>query len=249
MQIEILPVLSDNYIYVIIDEGSAAVVDPADAVAVLSHVSKLGVKLKLALVTHYHFDHAAGCRELSNATRCSVVGADDPRAQVLDRPVGDGDVVSLGNIEIRVIAVPGHTSTHVVYHVPEHNILFTGDTLFAGGCGRLFEGTAEQMWNSLEKIRALPDNTLIYCGHEYTLENMEFAAHMEPDNPDVGKRLDKVRQQRQDGLPTVPSTLEMEKNTNPFLRADTEAMRKVVGLPDASPADVLAELRHRKDNW
>ncbi len=249
MHVEILPGFGDNYIYLVLDSGSAAAVDPGAADPVLSAVRKLGAELSLVLVTHHHFDHTGGCRELKTVTGCSIAGPGGTRAGEVDRTVRDGDVVSVGDCEFRVLSVPGHTGGHVAYYCEAGKLLFTGDTLFAGGCGRVFGGTAAEMWNSLQKIRALPGETLIYCGHEYTLENLEFAAHLEPDNREVAERLAEVRRQCAAGKYTVPSTLELERVTNPFLRADTEALQEAVGLAGAPPAEVFAEMRRRKDRW
>lgn len=248
MHVDILSAVGDNYIYLISDAGCAAVVDPTAAAPPLAKTGELNLALELVLLTHHHFDHTGGSRELKRAG-CTVVGPDDSRISPLDRPVKESDVVSLGDCKLQVISVPGHTSSHVAYYSAEHGVIFTGDTLFAAGCGRVFECTAAEMWNSLQRIRALPDETLVYCGHEYTLENLEFAANLEPNNPDVRKRLEEVRKKCRQGLPAVPSTLALEKATNPFLRVDTEAMRKAAGLPRGPAEDVFAEIRLRKDRW
>ncbi|MFC1498813.1 hydroxyacylglutathione hydrolase [Verrucomicrobiota bacterium] len=244
MQVKIIS-SGDNYIYLIITGNTAAVVDPGSARSVLSAVRKFDVEISHVLITHNHFDHTGGCREIKAKTDCSIVGPGPSH----DRAVSDGDIVAVGDCNVKVIAVPGHTHNDVAYYVSAEKMLFTGDTLFAGGCGRLFGGNADGMWNSLKKIMSLSDETLIYCGHDYALENLEFAAHLEPDNLEVLKRLEDVRQQGRADSPTVPSSLKLEKATNPFLRADTEAMKKAIGKPNASPSEVFAEIRRRKDQW
>jgi hydroxyacylglutathione hydrolase len=166
-----------------------------------------------------------------------------------DRQVKEGDTVSSGRLSWRVLSVPGHTANHIALVVDGIGSVFSGDTLFAGGCGRLFGGTAAQMWNSLLRLRGLPDDTLLYPGHEYTLENMQFAVSVEPDNLPVRKRLDEVRALVGQGKPAVPSTIGVEKQTNPFFRADDPALRRAVGMEKASAVNVFAELRRRKDRF
>jgi len=235
VHIEILT-LGDNYVYLLVAEGGAAVVDPSSAQEVLSAARKLDVGISTILVTHHHFDHTAGCKALKSATGCEIVGPDHCGIPGLDRRVGDGDRVPVAGTEFLVLAVPGHTLTHVAYHSPEEKILFTGDTLFAGGCGRLCEGAAAQMLTSLNRLRSLPDDTLVYCGHDYTVENLEFAAHLDPDNADVKARRKEVTDLSRNGKPTVPSLLGTEKMTNPFLREGLTVER-------------FSEIRGMKDRW
>lgn len=249
MQVKVLSALGDNYQYLILVGNTAVAVDPGESASLLSLVGSLDVELSMVLLTHHHADHTAGCREIRSATGCVVIGPDDPRLPFLDRVVRGGDVVSAGECDIRVMAVPGHTRSHVAYYSPVQGKLWTGDTLFAGGCGRVFEGAPAEMWNSLRMLRDLPDETLVYCGHDYTLDNLEFAAHLEPDNLDVAERLADTMRLVRKGQPTVPSTLGLEKATNPFLRADTEAICRAIGMEGADPARVFGALRLRKDRW
>jgi hydroxyacylglutathione hydrolase len=249
MQVKVLPALSDNYVYLLIDGGAAAVVDPSDAGVVRTAVDSAGCDLAMILVTHHHFDHTAGCPALSDAYGCPVTGPACQGGARPDRVVADGDVVELGEERIEVLGVPGHTREHVVYHARRHGAVFTGDTLFAGGCGRVMGATAAAMWRSLVRLRSLPDGTLVYCGHDYSVDNLEFAQSLEPGNPAVAARLEALRSQAAAGLPTVPSTILLEKQTNPFLRCDGDEMRRAAGLPRGSGAEVFGRIRQMKDRW
>ncbi len=228
-----LPVLNDNYIYLIHDpvSGGTAAVDPAIAQPVLDVLEQKGWRLTTILNTHHHGDHVGGNLELKQKTGCTVVAplSDQNRIPGIDRGVVDGDVVTLGSHTARVIATPGHTSGHVVYHFADDNTLFCGDTLFVMGCGRLFEGTAEQMWHSLQKLKALPAVTKIYCAHEYTQTNGRFALTVEPDNQQLQQRMEVINQLRANHQPTVPSTIEQELATNPFFRENSLRCRKPLG--------------------
>lgn len=244
-----IPVLRDNYVHVLHDPatGVTAAVDPAVAPPVLEAVRSRGWRLTHVLCTHHHPDHTAGNAALREATGCEVVGAraDRHRIPAVTALVEDGDMVTLGSITARVLAVPGHTTGHVAYVAGD--VVFCGDTLFSLGCGRLFEGTAAEMWASLCRLRALPDATRVYCGHEYTEANGRFAVTVDPHNPALGARVAEVAVLRAEGLPTVPSTLAVEQAANPFLRADDPALASALGLTDAPPAVVFAALRSRKD--
>jgi hydroxyacylglutathione hydrolase len=243
----------DNFIYVCkYDRSSAFVVDPSDSYPVLRTISELGLSLTTALVTHHHWDHIAGIRELKNRTGCRVIGGDTQRIPGIDSVVDDGDVLTMGNARIQVIATPGHTRTSVCYYMHpsddcEGGALWTGDTLFIGGCGRLLECGPQAMFDSLQKLTSLPDQTLVYCGHDYTLENYEFALTVEPDNQAVERRLEPVRQAVKAGRQAVPSTISEERTTNPFLRAGTPELKTALGMPQVSAVEVFAELRRRKD--
>lgn len=249
----IIPALGDNLIYLYrYEQSHALAVDPGDGSAVLSALKKHGLTLKMILITHHHWDHTAAAAELKQKTGCTVIGGDKQRTTSIDKVVEDGRILALGSAEIQVLATPGHTRTSVCYYVSptsdnEGGILFTGDTLFIGGCGRLLECNAQTLWDSLQRLAALPDDTLIYCGHDYTLENYEFASSIEPDNPAVTERLDEIKLICRQGRPTVPSTMLQERATNPFLRAGTPEMKDALGTPDARAVDVFAELRARKD--
>jgi hydroxyacylglutathione hydrolase len=248
-----IPALGDNLIYLYrYDRSDALAVDPGDGSAVLTAMKKHGLTLKTILITHHHWDHTAGAAELKQKTGCTVIGGDKRRTAGIDKVIEDGEILILGRAEIQVIATPGHTRTSVCYYVqPTNNneggILFTGDTLFVGGCGRLLECDAQTLWESLQRLAALPDETLIYCGHDYILENYEFASSIEPDNPAVTQRLDEIKQTRRQGRPTVPSTMLQEKTTNPFLRTGTPEMKAALGMQQSRAVEVFAELRARKD--
>jgi len=251
LDIHLLPVLSDNYVYLLRDpaSGAAAVVDPAVAAPVLEALDRLGWRLGHILCTHHHADHVGGVAEIKGRTGCTVVGAaaDAHRIPDIDLTVREGDVVALGDQVGRVIETPGHTSGHVAYWFEGARALFCGDTLFSLGCGRLFEGTPAQMWESLGKLRALPDDTRVYCGHEYTNDNADFALTLDPDNPALTARADQVLALREAGEPTLPALLGEEKAANPFLRADDDALRRGLGLAGRDDVAVFAEIRRRKD--
>ncbi len=227
LQIERIPVLTDNYIWLAHDaaSGATAVIDPAEAAPVLARLAEKGWRLSHILNTHHHWDHTGGNLELKAATGCIIVGAAEDAARIpgIDRHVRDGDTVLLGTQEGRVLDVRGHTAAHIAYHFAASDALFCGDTLFLMGCGRLIEGTPEQMWASLGKIAALPDATRIYCAHEYTLANARYAVVAEPENAALRRRLDAVIAARERDEPTVPDTLALERATNPFLRAGSVA--------------------------
>jgi hydroxyacylglutathione hydrolase len=248
-----IPVLTDNYIYLINDpvSGETAVIDPALAEPVLDVLEKKGWRLTYILNTHHHWDHVGGNLELKQKTGCKIIAAQADRDRIsgIDRGVGEDDVISLGQHQARVISTPGHTSGHIVYHFAEDGALFCGDTLFVMGCGRLFEGTPEQMWNSLQKLKALPPSTKIYCTHEYTQTNGLFALSVEPDNRQLQEKMIEVQQLRAENKPTVPSTIEQESATNPFFRADSISIQKTLGLESQSPVRVFTELRKRKDSF
>jgi len=251
LAIEQIPVLQDNYIYLAHDAstGDTAVVDPAVAQPVLDRLAKLGWRLTHILNTHHHNDHVGGNLPLKAATGAKIVGPrkDSARIPGIEIEVAEGDSFMLGSMAATVLEVPGHTSGHIAFWFPTSHALFCGDALFALGCGRLFEGTGEQMWQSLRKFRALPDDTLVYCAHEYTEANARFARTVERNNKDLLARIDVIKETRRRNLPTVPSTMGMERKTNPFLRADQDSVKAAVGLPGADAAAVFTEIRRRKD--
>lgn len=258
MRVLPVPQLADNYAYLVIDEVHkvAAVVDVAESVPVVAVAERESVELVAILSTHHHFDHVAGNEELiarSGARRLRVYGfaGDQSRIPGITDPLGDGDAFTIGALAGRTLFIPAHTRGHLAYWFPSERIVFTGDTLFGGGCGRLFEGDAAQMKASLEKIASLPDETLVYCGHEYTQNNLEFAAMLEPSNTALASRRLDVDRARAAGIPTVPSTIALEKATNPFLRADSQELRRSVqqrvpGTGD-DPVAVFAAVRSLKD--
>jgi len=231
--------------------SDAAVVDPGDAAPVLQRLQQRGLSLKAILVTHHHGDHVGGVEELAQATGARVYG---PRAEPIpacDVPLSGGNRIDALGIGLHVLDVPGHTRGHIAYHAPAQHWLFCGDTLFAGGCGRLFEGTAEQMTESLARLASLPAGTRIYCAHEYTVSNLRFALAVEPDNEALRARQQTCIDQRKREEPTVPSTIGEELATNPFLRCDVPAVRRVAeeraAAPLATTAQVFAVLRQWKN--
>ena len=249
LTIEQIPALSDNYIHLLHDTatGATAVIDPAVAEAVLETLQTRGWTLTHVLNTHHHWDHTGGNEALKRETGAIIVGAaaDAGRLPGLDREVQNGDTFALGSCTARIMAVPGHTRHHIAFWFADAEAVFPGDTLFSLGCGRLFEGTPEQMWNSLQLLRDLPDSTKVYCAHEYTLANAKFARTVDPDNPALHRRLAEVERLRAARRPTIPAVLGEEKAANPFLRADSQILQKALGLTD--PVQVFAEIRHRKD--
>ena len=239
MPIEIarIPVLSDNYVWLAHDpaSGETAVIDPAVAEPVMAAAAERGWTITQIWNTHWHPDHTGGNAEIKAATNCTITGpaAESTRIPTLDRLVSEGDTVSLGTVNATVIDVPAHTAGHIAFHLPTESAAFVGDTLFAMGCGRLFEGTAEQMFGNMAKLAALPDETAIYCAHEYTLSNARWAVTAEPDNSALAERHAEVIALREAGTPTVPTSIALEKATNPFMRARDAAH--------------LADLRAAKD--
>jgi hydroxyacylglutathione hydrolase len=251
IEIHQLPCLKDNYGYLVHDRdrGETAAIDTPDAAAILAALDERGLRLTHILNTHHHADHAGGNLELKRRTGCRIVGprADAARIPGIDVMVGDGDVFELGSHRVEVYDTPGHTRGHIVYRFPDDGVAFVGDTLFAMGCGRLFEGTPSQMWTSLGKIMGWPDSTRLYCAHEYTQANGRFALTVEPDNRALVERMEEVTRARAAGLPTVPTTVALEKATNPFLRADSRALQETIGMIGAPAVDVFARTRALKD--
>jgi hydroxyacylglutathione hydrolase len=253
LEIHQIPVLSDNYVYLARDvaTGQTAVVDPATHEEVFEALARKGWTLTHILNTHHHADHTGGNLTIKERTGCTVVGprADRERIPGIDVAVADGDSYALGESVAQVFDVPGHTRGHIAYWFARSDALFCGDTLFALGCGRLFEGTPQQMWTSLSKLRALPPSTRVYCAHEYTKSNAAFAVTVEPDNGALVARKALVDDMRARGERTVPSTLAEELATNPFLRPDSPDLQRTLGMLGAPLVDVFAETRRRKDSF
>lgn len=253
VRITAIPAFSDNYIWLVSTGGtSSVVVDPGDANPVLNQLRRRGRKLEAILLTHHHADHVGGVDQLVAETGATVYGPHDPRIGNVDHRVGEGDTIDIEamGLQFDVIEVPGHTSSHIAFH--GHGRLFCGDTLFSVGCGRLFEGTPEQMQVSLDKIRALPPETAVFCAHEYTLSNCDFARAVEPDNAILAKRASEVEAARAVGRMTVPSTLGEELAVNPFLRTREAPVIEAARQRDASAesgASTLAVIRAWKDSF
>lgn len=253
MLIRQFPCLNDNYGFLIRDRatGAVATIDTPDANAINAALDAEGWRLTHILNTHHHWDHAGGNLALKDKWRCEIIGprAEAARIPGLDRPVGEGDVVRFGDSRALVRDTPGHTSGHIIYYFAEDGVAFVGDTIFAMGCGRLFEGTPDEMWASLSKIAALPPETKLYCAHEYTQANASFALTVDPHNEDLRARARDIDRLRAQGIPTVPTTVAQELATNPFLRAEDKKLQAALGMTGAAPVDVFAEIRRRKDRF
>lgn len=257
MNIELIPVLSDNYIFLLQDFSTqkAAVVDPAVAEPVLNYLEKQKLKLVAIFNTHHHGDHVGGNRELLNHfPELHIYGSAEDKGRIPGQQtyLQEGDRVEFAGRVAEVFFVPGHTYGHIAYYFPpvegeSRGDLFCGDTLFAGGCGRLFEGTPGQMLQSLAKLRSLPENTRVWCAHEYTLNNLAFALTVESDNVELQQRYQQVQQQRNQGISTIPTYIGIEKTTNPFLRWDTPSLQTTAKSQD--PVTVFARIRQLKDNY
>jgi hydroxyacylglutathione hydrolase len=251
LQIKQIPCLSDNYGYLIHDtkSGETISIDTPDAEAIMAALDEEGWTLSQIWNTHHHFDHAGGNAELVKKTGCSIIAPVGERDMILgaDRYVSENDTARLGGYTARIVETPGHTRGHICYIFNEQKAAFVGDTLFSLGCGRLFEGTPEQMWQSLSKLLVLPDDMLIYCAHEYTADNARFAQTIEPENEDLQSRILEIAALRKQGRPTVPMTLGLEKKTNPFLRAQSPAIRARLKEESAEDWAVFAHVRALKD--
>ena len=254
LSVELIPAFQDNYIYLLREPDSDAVgiVDAGDAAPAIAELDRQGLTLTHIFNTHHHPDHAGG----NDALKARFPGATlvAPKSEVaripgIDLAVADGDKVDFGTLSFKVIEVPGHTRGHIALFTEKGEAVFSGDTLFAMGCGRMFEGDAGQMWSSLGKLKWLPSNTRVYCGHEYTRTNARFALTVDPDNRKLAERAEEVERLRAEGKPTIPSTIGLENETNPFLRADEPAIAKAIGMAGADPVKVFAEIRLRKDNF
>jgi len=257
MRIVPVPVLLDNYAYLVIDDsGTAAVVDPSEAKPVLAAAEREQADLKAIWNTHHHWDHVGGNRDLLLAKPgLAVYGYAGDRARIpgITNPVDDGEAFDFSGTPVRVIFIPAHTSGHIAYYFPTLKAVFTGDTLFIAGCGRVFEGKADTMVASLGRLAALPDDTQVYCGHEYTEKNLQFALTLEPNNPALKAKYEWTRKTRGEGKFTIPSTIGDEKRFNPFLRTDSAELRANLRKIDPSvgdePVAIFAKTRELKDRF
>ncbi|MEM7097272.1 MAG: hydroxyacylglutathione hydrolase [Pseudomonadota bacterium] len=255
MTLEVLqfPCLGDNYGFLIhdVETGQTGAIDTPEAALIDQALEAKGWQLDYILNTHHHFDHAGGNEALKERWGCTVVGAANDAARIpgIDVKVSQDDIVAIGNSEAVVLEVPGHTSGHIAYYFADDGIAFVGDTLFALGCGRLFEGTPDQMWNSLQKLMALPGETIVYCAHEYTQANAAFALSVDPNNPDLQERVREIDALRAQNKPTVPTTIARELASNPFLRPHSDLLQQELDLEGSDLVTVFAETRRRKDNF
>ncbi len=253
LELVTIPCLKDNYAYLLHDgaTGDTALIDAPQAAPILAALSTRGWALRQILITHHHWDHIDAVAALVEATSADILGAeaDAHRLPPLTRALIDGDVVQVGSEYGHIIDVPGHTVGHIAFYFPDSGYAFTADSLMAGGCGRLFEGTPDQMWQSLSKLMALPLETLICSGHEYTAANLRFAASVDPENQALKARIDRVALANSQNRPTVPSRLSQELATNPFLRANDPHIKAILNQPNATDAETFAALRALKDKF
>ncbi|WP_420584727.1 hydroxyacylglutathione hydrolase [Ruegeria sp.] len=253
LEIVTIPCLSDNYAFLAHDaaSGQTALVDAPEPGPILEALDARAWTLSHVLLTHHHWDHVDGLAGILEKHPAKVIGAaaDAYRLPPLDQQVSEGDVFEIGSEPVQVMDVSGHTVGHIAFYMPQSHAVFTADSLMALGCGRLFEGTPAQMWESLSKLAALPDETIVYSGHEYTQSNAKFAITVDPDNPALKQRIADIESARAAGTPTVPSSLALEKATNPFLRAENPEIQAHLSMENAPAADVFAEIRARKDRF
>ncbi len=253
LQVTQVPLLSDNYSYIIVDSATqeAAIIDPALDEPLIDLIEQNNWRLKYILNTHHHHDHVGGNLAIKKTFDCQIIASryDRQRIPGIDQSVNHHDKIRLGESQLHVIATPGHTLGHIVYYCAESAALFCGDTLFSMGCGRLFEGSAEQMWESLQLLKQLPEQTRIYCAHEYTLNNGHFAKTVEPNNTALLTRINEVEALTAQGLPTIPCTLKQELATNPFLRTEHRTLQQTVGTTGHSEIETFATIRNLKDQF
>ena len=253
LEIFIINALSDNYVYLLRNEHKniTSVIDPGESEPILKFLNKKKWHLDEIINTHHHYDHIGGNNELLDLYKSKLIAPsyDNNRISNIDVPVSDNETHNIAGISTKVIHTPGHTLGHVCFYMPEEKCLFSGDTLFYLGCGRVFEGTMDQMWLSLVKLRSLPDHTSVYCGHEYTLSNMKFAKNIDPSNTLLNTVSLEIKDKRHKKLPTVPFNLGVEKKINPFLRADDDNFIKLVGLSRNNASECFGEIRLKKDSF
>lgn len=248
-EIVTVPCREDNYAYLIHGQGKTALVDAPEAAPIQAALDERGWSLDEIWITHHHSDHVEGVDALRNGATVRGAKADAHRLPALDQEHSDGDRFEFAGSEVQVLDVSGHTVGHIAFYLPDARAVFTADSLMALGCGRVFEGTFDQMWASLSKLASLPEETMIYSGHEYTESNGRFALSIEPENPALLARVERVKAARADGQPTVPSRMDEELATNPFLRAGLAEVKSILHMVDANDAEVFAEIRRRKDSF
>ena len=251
--IEAIPAFSDNYIWILVKGNSAAVVDPGDASVVESFLSKNNLSLESILITHHHFDHTGGITDLASKWNPKVYGPKGGHIKGIDSELSENSKITILDTEFHIFETPGHTLDHIAYYSKEIGSLFCGDTLFSGGCGRLFEGTPLQMFDSLKKFSDLPEETKVYCTHEYTLSNLTFALKVEPDNVDLKKYFEEVSSLRDSNLMSLPSSINLENRINPFLRTSVDQVKEnaenYANKQNLQPVEILAAIRDWKDNF
>ena len=253
MQVIPIPCLSDNYAYIIIDKSSnlVGVIDPSEALPIINFLKKKKLKLNYILNTHHHFDHVGGNLDLKEIYKAKIVGfvSDKHRIPGIDIVVEDNQKWMFGDSQVKVLHIPGHTLGHVCFYFEKEKIAFTGDTLFSLGCGRIFEGDHNQMLNSLSKIKALPKDTMIYCGHEYTYKNAEFCMKYDNGNINLKNKFEKIKKLRSSNLPTIPSSLEEELKSNIFLRCDQNELKIKLNMKNEDDFKVFRKVRDLKDDF
>ena len=253
MKVEIIPCLKDNYSYAIIDEKNkkTCVVDPSESKPIINFLEKNNLKLNYIMNTHHHYDHVGGNSLLKKKYNAKVLGFkdDDKRIPEIDIRLKDDEIWKEDNFEAKVIHIPGHTLGHICFYFYKDHNLFTGDTLFSLGCGRIFEGTYQQMFSSLEKIKKLPPKTKIYCGHEYTLQNSKFCIQYDKENQNLIRKIKEINEKLKNNKPTIPSTIEDELKNNIFLRSDNESIKNNLNISNSSPLVTFSKLRDLKDNF
>ena len=252
MNILPLPAFTDNYIWLIEENGKATVVDPGDAEVVNNYLKEKNLELENILITHHHFDHTGGVKQLKETHECNVYGPHDSPFKGVEIKLKEHDEISIHGSTFKIIEVPGHTLDHIAYYSEEQNTLFCGDTLFSGGCGRIFEGTPDQMYESLSKLSVLDLSTKIYCTHEYTQSNLNFAIKVEPGNDSLVEYKNKIDEKRSNNEISLPTNLKLEKNINPFLRSHVEEIKENVKdfakINHPSDLETFTAVRSLKDN-
>ena len=253
MIIDIIPCLSDNYSYLINDKTSnlVGIVDPSDFDEVNKIIKRKYGKLDYILNTHHHSDHVAGNIELKKNYKSKIVGskADGNRIPGIDILLDEGEIFKFGKVNFKIITVPGHTKGHIAFYSEDEKTIFTGDTLFSLGCGRVFEGTIKEMFLSINKIKSLPGDTKIYCGHEYTKQNLDFCLKFDENNQFLINKLDWVKERNDNKMPTIPTTLEEEVKTNIFLRCDNSSIKNILNMNNSSDEQIFEKLRSLKDQF